>query len=157
MPGVLIVEAMAQCSAVLILREIADRDEKLFLFGIGSMRDPAELSARVLEGLRRLSPAVGSPDPLESVVDTNEPAKSAGSKPPGGSAPATGAGVAAAGSAVAPGSAADPAGATVGPPVASVRTGSADWALAGAAPQAIERATATASRTGLGFTIVTPG
>ena len=33
MPGVLIVEAMAQCSAVLILREIPDRDEKLFLFG----------------------------------------------------------------------------------------------------------------------------
>jgi len=33
MPGVLIVEAMAQCSAVLILREIPDRDRKLFLFG----------------------------------------------------------------------------------------------------------------------------
>jgi beta-hydroxyacyl-ACP dehydratase FabZ len=33
MPGVLIVEAMAQCSAVLILREIPERDEKLFLFG----------------------------------------------------------------------------------------------------------------------------
>jgi len=33
MPGVLIVEAMAQCSAVLILRGIPDRDEKLFLFG----------------------------------------------------------------------------------------------------------------------------
>src|SRR4029078_9029326 len=33
MPGVLIVEAMAQCSAVLILRDIPDRDEKLFLFG----------------------------------------------------------------------------------------------------------------------------
>jgi len=33
MPGVLIVEAMAQCSAVLVLRDIADRDQKLFLFG----------------------------------------------------------------------------------------------------------------------------
>jgi len=33
MPGVLIVEAMAQCCAVLILRDIPDRDEKLFLFG----------------------------------------------------------------------------------------------------------------------------
>lgn len=33
MPGVLIVEAMAQCSAVLFLREIEDRDKKLFLFG----------------------------------------------------------------------------------------------------------------------------
>lgn len=33
MPGVLIVEAMAQCSAVLFLREIEDRDRKLFLFG----------------------------------------------------------------------------------------------------------------------------
>jgi len=33
MPGVLIVEAMAQCSAVLILRGIPDRDQKLFLFG----------------------------------------------------------------------------------------------------------------------------
>jgi len=33
MPGVLIVEAMAKCSAVLILRGIPDRDEKLFLFG----------------------------------------------------------------------------------------------------------------------------
>ena len=33
MPGVLIVEAMAQCSAVLVLRGIPDRDEKLFLFG----------------------------------------------------------------------------------------------------------------------------
>ncbi|HEV2721117.1 MAG TPA: 3-hydroxyacyl-ACP dehydratase FabZ [Thermoanaerobaculia bacterium] len=33
MPGVLIVEAMAQCSAVLILRDIPDRDQKLFLFG----------------------------------------------------------------------------------------------------------------------------
>jgi beta-hydroxyacyl-ACP dehydratase FabZ len=33
MPGVLIVEAMAQCSAVLILRDIPDRDDKLFLFG----------------------------------------------------------------------------------------------------------------------------
>jgi len=33
MPGVLIVEAMAQCSAVLCLRDIEDRDRKLFLFG----------------------------------------------------------------------------------------------------------------------------
>ena len=33
MPGVLIVEAMAQCAAVLFLREIEDRDRKLFLFG----------------------------------------------------------------------------------------------------------------------------
>src|SRR5689334_24081329 len=33
MPGVLIVEAMAQCSAVLILRDIPDREQKLFLFG----------------------------------------------------------------------------------------------------------------------------
>jgi beta-hydroxyacyl-ACP dehydratase FabZ len=33
MPGVLIVEAMAQCAAVLFLRDIEDRDKKLFLFG----------------------------------------------------------------------------------------------------------------------------
>jgi beta-hydroxyacyl-ACP dehydratase FabZ len=33
MPGVLIVEAMAQCCAVLFLRELPDRDTKLFLFG----------------------------------------------------------------------------------------------------------------------------
>ena len=33
MPGVLIVEAMAQCGAVLFLRDIEDRDRKLFLFG----------------------------------------------------------------------------------------------------------------------------
>lgn len=33
MPGVLIVEAMAQCAAVLFLRQIEDRDRKLFLFG----------------------------------------------------------------------------------------------------------------------------
>jgi beta-hydroxyacyl-ACP dehydratase FabZ len=33
MPGVLIVEAMAQCSAVLILRDIPDRENRLFLFG----------------------------------------------------------------------------------------------------------------------------
>lgn len=33
MPGVLIVEAMAQCAAVLFVREIPDRDKKLFLFG----------------------------------------------------------------------------------------------------------------------------
>jgi hypothetical protein len=31
--------------------------EKLFLFGIGSLSDPAELSSRVLDGLRRLSQA----------------------------------------------------------------------------------------------------
>ena len=33
MPGVLIVEAMAQCCAVLFLRDIEDRNRKLFLFG----------------------------------------------------------------------------------------------------------------------------
>ena len=33
MPGVLIVEAMAQCCAVLFLRDLPDRDRKLFLFG----------------------------------------------------------------------------------------------------------------------------
>ncbi len=33
MPGVLIVEAMAQCGAVLVLRDVPDRDKKLFLFG----------------------------------------------------------------------------------------------------------------------------
>src|SRR5690349_378617 len=33
MPGVLIVEAMAQCAAVLCLLDIPDRDQKLFLFG----------------------------------------------------------------------------------------------------------------------------
>ena len=33
MPGVLIVEAMAQCAAVLFLLEIPDRDKRLFLFG----------------------------------------------------------------------------------------------------------------------------
>jgi 3-hydroxyacyl-[acyl-carrier-protein] dehydratase len=33
MPGVLIVEAMAQCGAVLVLRNIPDRAQKLFLFG----------------------------------------------------------------------------------------------------------------------------
>ncbi len=32
MPGVLIVEAMAQCAAVLFLRDIEDRERKLFLF-----------------------------------------------------------------------------------------------------------------------------
>ena len=32
MPGVLIVEAMAQCAAVLFLRDIEDREQKLFLF-----------------------------------------------------------------------------------------------------------------------------
>ena len=33
MPGVLIVEAMAQCGAVLFLRDLPERDTKLFLFG----------------------------------------------------------------------------------------------------------------------------
>src|SRR2546423_13947332 len=33
MPGVLIVEAMAQCCAVLFLRDFDERDRKLFLFG----------------------------------------------------------------------------------------------------------------------------
>lgn len=33
MPGVLIVEAMAQCCAVLFLKDIEDRERKLFLFG----------------------------------------------------------------------------------------------------------------------------
>jgi len=33
MPGVLIVEAMAQCGAVLVLRDMPDRADKLFLFG----------------------------------------------------------------------------------------------------------------------------
>ena len=33
MPGVLIIEAMAQCGAVLFLRNIPDRETKLFLFG----------------------------------------------------------------------------------------------------------------------------
>jgi beta-hydroxyacyl-ACP dehydratase FabZ len=33
MPGVLIVEAMAQCGAVLFLRSMEDRASKLFLFG----------------------------------------------------------------------------------------------------------------------------
>ena len=33
MPGVLIVEAMAQCGALLFLESIEDRDEKLFFFG----------------------------------------------------------------------------------------------------------------------------
>jgi beta-hydroxyacyl-ACP dehydratase FabZ len=32
MPGVLVIEAMAQCGAILALREIEDRDEKLVLF-----------------------------------------------------------------------------------------------------------------------------
>jgi 3-hydroxyacyl-[acyl-carrier-protein] dehydratase len=39
MPGVLVVEALAQCGAVLALREIADRDKKLVLFsGIDNAR-----------------------------------------------------------------------------------------------------------------------
>jgi len=33
MPGVLIVEAMAQCAAILGLKDMPDRDRKLFLFG----------------------------------------------------------------------------------------------------------------------------
>jgi len=33
MPGVLIVEAMAQCAGIYLLREIEDRDNKLFFFG----------------------------------------------------------------------------------------------------------------------------
>lgn len=33
MPGVLIVEAMAQCAGIYLLREIPDRDKKLFFFG----------------------------------------------------------------------------------------------------------------------------
>jgi beta-hydroxyacyl-ACP dehydratase FabZ len=33
MPGVLIVEAMAQCAAILGLRDMPNRDRKLFLFG----------------------------------------------------------------------------------------------------------------------------
>jgi beta-hydroxyacyl-ACP dehydratase FabZ len=33
MPGVLIIEAMAQCGAILFLRGIDDRDKKLFYFG----------------------------------------------------------------------------------------------------------------------------
>ncbi|HUF19107.1 MAG TPA: 3-hydroxyacyl-ACP dehydratase FabZ [Thermoanaerobaculia bacterium] len=33
MPGVLIIEAMAQCGAILFLQNIEDRDEKLFYFG----------------------------------------------------------------------------------------------------------------------------
>ena len=33
MPGVLIIEALAQCGAILFLRDIPDRESKLFLFG----------------------------------------------------------------------------------------------------------------------------
>ena len=33
MPGVLIVEAMAQCGALLFLKDVVDREKKLFLFG----------------------------------------------------------------------------------------------------------------------------
>ena len=33
MPGVLIVEAMAQCGAILVLKDMPDRADKLFLFG----------------------------------------------------------------------------------------------------------------------------
>src|SRR3989441_11814795 len=32
MPGVVVIEALAQCGAILALREIADRDQKLVLF-----------------------------------------------------------------------------------------------------------------------------
>ena len=32
MPGVLVIEALAQCGAILALREIADRDSKLVFF-----------------------------------------------------------------------------------------------------------------------------
>jgi beta-hydroxyacyl-ACP dehydratase FabZ len=32
MPGVLVIEAMAQCGAILVLREVEDRDQKLVLF-----------------------------------------------------------------------------------------------------------------------------
>ena len=32
MPGVLVIEALAQCGAILALREITDRDQKLVLF-----------------------------------------------------------------------------------------------------------------------------
>jgi 3-hydroxyacyl-[acyl-carrier-protein] dehydratase len=32
MPGVLVIEALAQCGAILALREIQDRDQKLVLF-----------------------------------------------------------------------------------------------------------------------------
>src|SRR2546422_3595539 len=32
MPGVLVIEALAQCGAILVLREIEDRDQKLVLF-----------------------------------------------------------------------------------------------------------------------------
>lgn len=33
MPGVLIIEALAQCGAILFLKDIEDRDQKLFYFG----------------------------------------------------------------------------------------------------------------------------
>lgn len=33
MPGVLIIEALAQCGALLFLKDIPDRDKKLFYFG----------------------------------------------------------------------------------------------------------------------------
>ncbi|MBW3671933.1 MAG: 3-hydroxyacyl-ACP dehydratase FabZ, partial [Acidobacteria bacterium] len=39
MPGVLIIEALAQCGALLFLKDIEDRDEKLFYFaGIDKAR-----------------------------------------------------------------------------------------------------------------------
>src|SRR5438132_14111268 len=34
MPGVLVIEALAHCGAILALRESADRDEKLALFSV---------------------------------------------------------------------------------------------------------------------------
>ncbi len=33
MPGVLIIEALAQCGAILFLKDLEDRDKKLFYFG----------------------------------------------------------------------------------------------------------------------------
>ena len=47
MPGVLIIESMAQCAGVLFLRDIPERDEKLFLFaGV----DKARFRKKVLPG-----------------------------------------------------------------------------------------------------------
>ena len=47
MPGVLIVEAMAQVGAVLFLRDLPDREKKLFLFG---GVDKARFRKQVLPG-----------------------------------------------------------------------------------------------------------
>jgi 3-hydroxyacyl-[acyl-carrier-protein] dehydratase len=64
MPGVLIVEAMAQCGAVLILRDIPDRDKKLFLFaGVDKARFrrpvvPGDQLRMVCEVVRRRSNSV---------------------------------------------------------------------------------------------------